>query len=127
MSDLENPRVQNDSGKSSEIYRLTRSEILAACAILLTLIGGAVRLTRDTSGDSERQANRVRDELSIAIKDSEARSRALITDLETRTTKALGDAEARTDRQINQTVGAINKRLDANDAQITQLAKGKRW
>lgn len=124
---MDDSRVSNEKNASTETYRLTRSEVLSALAVLFTLVGGAVRLTRDTSGDAERQANRVRDELALSIKDSESRSRALITDLETRTTKALGDAEARTDRQIGQVGSAIGKRVDTNDAQIAQLAKGKRW
>lgn len=124
---MEDRRIPNEKGAPPEVYRLTRAEVLSACAVLLTLIGGAVRLTRDTSGDAERQANRVLDICTKAIGDSEARSRALTTDLETRTTKALGDAEARTDRQIGQIGNSLSKRIDTNDAQITQLAKGKRW
>lgn len=117
---MENPSIQTEKPASTEIYRLTRSEILAAIAVLLTLIGGAVRLTRDTSGDTERQTNRVLDLCTKSIGDAENRSRALIVDLETRTTRALADAEARADRQIGQVSSAISKRIDPIESYVAK-------
>jgi hypothetical protein len=127
LSDVENPRVPVHQNQDSDVYRLRRPEILTALALFVTVLGGVVYFSRDTSSDSRQEANRVLDLCTAAINASEARSRALTTDLETRTTKAIGDSEARQERQVNATANFIGKRIDTHDAQIAQLAKGKRW
>jgi hypothetical protein len=119
--------ISPNKNEASQVYKLSRSEILAVCALFLSLIGGGVRIFRNSSLDSERYAQQVKNELNQALVHSEARNRTLITDLENRTAKNFSDAETRTNRQMNRVEASINKRLDVHDSQIAELAKGKRW
>lgn len=118
-----NSGSEGQKTESTEVYRLSLSQVLAAGTFLVLVVGFFLNATRGTNTDISATVERSESKLRGEFQRADDQLRTEIATAEARATKAAADAETRVSRQLGANEARDSKRFENIESQVIQLNK----